>query len=81
MLNRSCFLLLAAAQIVCFSVRAQTNLFDAIRSGSTDELENALAHGSDANDSMLGVFSADEGGSLRHNGSDEDSDRSWCPRE
>ncbi len=54
MLNRSCFLLLAAAQIVCFSVRAQTNLFDAIRSGSSDELNNALTNGANANDSLRG---------------------------
>src|SRR5450432_2145607 len=54
MSNRSCFLLLVAAQMVCFSVRAQTNLFDAIRSGSSDELNKAITNGADANDSLTG---------------------------
>jgi ankyrin repeat protein len=54
MFNRFCLLLLVAAQVVCFSVRAQTNLFDVIRSGSTDELNKALTAGANANDSLTG---------------------------
>ncbi len=61
-----CFLLLFVVQIFNLTVQAQSNstassgistnkaLFDAIRSGSSDALKNALANGADANDSMMG---------------------------
>jgi ankyrin repeat protein len=54
MSSRSCFLLIIAAQIVCYSVRAQPNLFNAIRSGSADELSKTLANGANANDTLMG---------------------------
>jgi uncharacterized protein len=61
-----CILLVLAGQVSCLSIQAQSNLttlsatktnralFEAIRSGSADKLKNALANGSDANDSMMG---------------------------
>ena len=60
------FLFLVFVQFTCPTAWAQSNLttspamssnkalFDAIRSGSSDELKNALAKGSDANDSTVG---------------------------
>jgi ankyrin repeat protein len=60
------FLLLVVVHFICLTGRAQSNvttssamstnkaLFDAIRSGSSDKLKNALANGSDANDSTMG---------------------------
>lgn len=61
-----CFLLSVAFQVICLRVPAQTGtatssaslynkaLFDAIRSGGSEKLKNALANGADANDSMVG---------------------------
>jgi ankyrin repeat protein len=51
---RSYPLLLVISQLISFSVPAQTNLFDAIRSGSSDELNKALTNGANANDSLMG---------------------------
>src|SRR5664279_166801 len=59
-------LFLLAAQFICTTASSQSNLtssatrgtnkllFDAIRSGSSDELQNALSNDSDANDSIMG---------------------------
>jgi ankyrin repeat protein len=52
MLVRNSILLLVISQLVCFSISAQTNLFDAIRSGSSDEVNKALANGAHVNDSL-----------------------------
>ena len=52
MLVRKDILLLIVGQLVCFSISAQTNLFDAIRSGRSDEVNKALANGANANDSL-----------------------------
>lgn len=61
-----CLLLGLALQLSCLSLRAQPygttssgsysnkSLFAAIRSGSADELKNALDHGASANDSLMG---------------------------
>ena len=61
-----CFVLLIFVQVFSLTLRAQSNtetsstintnkaLFDAIRSGSSNALQNALSNGADANDSMLG---------------------------
>jgi uncharacterized protein len=65
MLTRIFFLLSLAMHLVCAGTYAQTNgaasasnknkvLFDAIRSGRTDKLSEALSNGSDANDSLMG---------------------------
>ena len=51
---RSCFLLLIISQLICFSVPAQTNLFEVIRSGSSDELNKALTNGANPNDTLQG---------------------------
>jgi ankyrin repeat protein len=60
------FLLFVAFQNICLSVPARKDmqiyaalnvhqaLFEAIRSGSSEKLNNALADGADANDSLLG---------------------------
>jgi ankyrin repeat protein len=59
------FLLSVITQMICAGVHAQTSgksptantnkiLFDAIRSGNADKLNEALSNGSDANDSMMG---------------------------
>jgi ankyrin repeat protein len=50
MFIRNCLLLL----FISFRVDAQTNLFDAIRSGSSEELSKALKNGANANDSLKG---------------------------
>jgi ankyrin repeat protein len=50
MFIRNCLLLL----FISFRVDAQTNLFDAIRSGSSGELSKALKNGANANDSLKG---------------------------
>ena len=64
--HRAGFLLLFTFQSICLAVPAQrsettpsaTNvhqmLFDAIRSGSSEELKNALANGANPNDSLTG---------------------------
>src|ERR1700733_11426014 len=51
---RNCLLLLLVTQLTCSSVSAQMNLFDAIRSGSSDKVSNALKNGASANDSLNG---------------------------
>ncbi|MEJ0082520.1 MAG: ankyrin repeat domain-containing protein [Puia sp.] len=62
---RAGFLLLFAFQSICLTVPAQKTvtgsaknghliLFDAIRSGSSEELKNALADGANENDSLMG---------------------------
>jgi ankyrin repeat protein len=54
MLTRNYLLLLVISQLICLSVSAQMNLFNAIRSGSSDELNHALTNGANANDSLKG---------------------------
>jgi ankyrin repeat protein len=54
MLTRNCLFSLVISQLFCFSISAQTNLFDAIRSGSSDEVNKALTNGATANDSLTG---------------------------
>ena len=50
MFIRNCLLIL----FISFRADAQTNLFDAIRSGSSGELSKALKNGANANDSLKG---------------------------
>src|ERR1700733_12083807 len=54
MFARHFLLLLISIQLLYFSASAQTNLFTAIRSGSSDEVNKTLTNGADANDSLTG---------------------------
>ena len=54
MLTRNSFLSFIFSQLICLGATAQTNLFDIIRSGSSDQLTEALVSGASANDSLKG---------------------------
>jgi ankyrin repeat protein len=54
MTSRSRILLLAISLLIFTRVSAQSNLFDAIRSGSAEEVNKALTNGANANDSSMG---------------------------
>jgi len=54
MRSRLRFLLLAINLFIFYGISAQSNLFNAIRSGSSDAVTKALAHGANANDSLMG---------------------------
>ena len=52
--SRPRFLLLAISLFMFSGISGQSKLFDAIRSGSSDAVNKALANGANANDSLMG---------------------------